>query len=68
MSVAGESSIAAMEAKVQELELNLSGWIEPNGFLVPTEPNVEERELIRRDLRTALVVMRMAIGIVQVHR
>lgn len=66
--VPGAASIAVMEAQIEEWETDLAGWRYPHGFLIPTEPNAEEREMTCRDLRTAIKVMRQAIDIVRVQR
>jgi hypothetical protein len=54
------------EAEVRELRrfthCNLESWAEPGGILLPTEPDPEERALIRRDLKVALQVLTRVLG------
>lgn len=33
---------------------NLAMWQEPDGFLIPTEPDPEEREMVRQRLNAAI--------------
>jgi hypothetical protein len=41
---------------------NLSGWEEPAGRLIPTEPESDERAVIRIRLRAAIRTMRVCLG------
>lgn len=54
------------EAQVIELRRHmhcpLEGWAEPDGIMVPTEPDPGERTLIRRDLKVALRVLTRVPG------
>lgn len=49
---------AALIAQVKERRKqhadNLAGWREPDGYLVPTEPDPEERLIVRRQLQAAI--------------
>lgn len=48
--------------KLTELRGNLDGWQEPNGYLVPTEPDPEERALVRARLTGAIYGLEFALG------
>lgn len=54
------------EAEVVELRRHthcaLEGWAEDGGIMVPTEPDPNERELIRRDLKVVLRVLTRVLG------
>ena len=54
------------EADVRELRRHthcaLEGWSEDGGIMLPTEPDPEERALIRRDLKVALQVLTRVLG------
>lgn len=54
------------EAQVRELRRDmhtaLEGWSEPDGIMIPTEPDPEDREMIRRDLKVALRVLTRVLG------
>lgn len=41
---------------------NLEGWAEPNGYLVPSEPDLEERARIRISLRGLITGYMIALG------
>jgi hypothetical protein len=41
-------------SRIRQHEDNLRGWSEDGGFLLPTEPDPEERECVRRGLRAAV--------------
>ena len=43
-----------IEARLKQHADNLRMWQEPDGFLLPTEPDPEERERTRRELRAAM--------------
>lgn len=61
---------ASLEARKRQHAENLEGWregvrgqsaavswISPAGYLVPTEPDPEERERVRRELRAAIATL-----------
>jgi len=54
------------EAEVRELRRHthctLEGWSEPDGIMLPVEPDPEERAAIRRDLKVALQVLTRVLG------
>lgn len=51
-----------LERWLIEAEANLQGWREnPPGFLVPTEPDVEQRALVRIGLRAQIYTLRKAL-------
>ncbi len=43
-----------IDERIKQHTDNLLGWCEPDGFLLPTEPDPAERECVRRELRAAL--------------
>jgi hypothetical protein len=43
-------------------EASLDGWREPDGFLLPTEPDPEERQLMRERLKAAIYTLRWVLG------
>lgn len=52
----------ALERWLIEAEANLQGWREnPPGYLVPTEPDVEQRALVRIGLRAQIYTLRKAL-------
>jgi len=52
----------AARDKLTELRDNLDGWREPGGYLVPTEPDAEERALVRARLVGAIFGLEFALG------
>jgi hypothetical protein len=38
------------------------GWIEPDGWLTPTEPDADERRLIRMRLDVQIATLMMVLG------
>lgn len=42
----------------------LRGWAEPHGHLVPSEPNPDERALIRIRLRASIIALQRALGVI----
>lgn len=46
----------------RHMHCSLEGWAEPDGIMIPTEPDPEDRELIRRDLKVALRVLTRVLG------
>ncbi len=47
-------SETAIRERIAQHRANLEGWREPDGWLVPTEPDSDERERVRARLRTAI--------------
>lgn len=45
-------------------EDNLRGWQEPDGYLVPTEPDPEERARVREGCKGAIHATKRAIAII----
>jgi hypothetical protein len=43
-----------VKERIQQHEDNLVGWREPDGFLLPTEPDPEERDRVRLQLKDAI--------------
>lgn len=43
-------------------EENLLGWSEPGGFLLPTEPDPEQRAVARAELRGAIYALKIVLG------
>lgn len=41
---------------------SLDGWHEPDGLLVPTEPDPEERRLVRERLKAAIYTLEWVLG------
>lgn len=52
----------AARDKLIELRDNLHDWEEPNGYLVPTEPDPDERALVRARLTGAIFGLEFALG------
>lgn len=50
-------SAAAIAEWREEMRHNLTRWREPDGELVPTEPDPEERESCRRSLVVAIEIL-----------
>jgi hypothetical protein len=54
------------EAMVRELRDqhrdNLKGWREPDGWLLPTEPDLDERQRVRARLRAAIETLDRVLG------
>lgn len=53
-----------IRAQIEHHRDSLRGWAEPHGHLVPSEPNPDERALIRIRLRASIVALLRAVGIV----
>lgn len=53
-----------IRAQIEHHRDSLRGWAEPHGHLVPSEPNPDERALIRIRLRASIVVLQRALGVV----
>lgn len=49
---------AAAKRRIKQHEENLAIWAEPDGWLVPTEPDPEERARVRRELTVAIEELR----------
>jgi hypothetical protein len=47
-------TIELLKARVKQHEDSLAGWNEPDGFLLPTEPDIDERRRIRWELRAVI--------------
>ncbi len=47
--------------RIDQHATNLAGWQEPGGFLLPTEPDPEERALIRTRLEAAIEELRLLV-------
>lgn len=45
---------------------NLEGWKEPDGYLIPTEPSPEEREIVREGLRGAIDALERVINMLPI--
>lgn len=43
-----------VRARRAQHQANLDGWREPGGFLLPTEPDPDERRLVRERLKAAI--------------
>jgi hypothetical protein len=41
---------------------SLYGWREPDGFLLPTEPDPEERDRVRDRLRAQILTLNRVLG------
>lgn len=52
----------AARDKLTELRDNLDGWREPDGYLVPTEPDEEERARVRARLTGTIFGLEYALG------
>jgi hypothetical protein len=48
--------------RLAEMERNLQEWKEPDGMLVPTEPDPEERALVRARLEGAIWTLKWFLG------
>jgi len=48
--------------KIAHLRSDLDGWREPDGYLVPTEPDADERALVRARLTGAIFGLEYALG------
>lgn len=48
--------------RIAQHEENLRGWREPDGLLVPTEPDPDERDKVRDRLRTAIHELKWLLG------
>lgn len=46
----------------QQLHDNLEGWAEPDGFLVPSEPDPAERRKTRLQLKAAIYTLSRVLG------
>jgi hypothetical protein len=51
-----------IQERQDQHKANLEGWREPNGYLVPTEPDPEERQGIRAMLAAGVVELGYALG------
>jgi len=47
---------------LKNAEDNLTGWTEPGGWLLPTEPDPEERERVRQQLVGAIFAYKLVLG------
>jgi hypothetical protein len=45
-----------------ELHTRLESWAEPDGFLVPTEPDPSERRKTRLQLKAAIYTLSRVLG------
>lgn len=61
------NALEEMQLRIDEWQGNLNGWAEPDGYLVPTEPDPMERLRTRERLTTAIEVMQGAMAIVRAH-
>lgn len=50
-------TIRVIEERLKQHRDNLAGWQEPDGYLLPTEPDAEERWRVRDRLMTAIKVL-----------
>ena len=50
-----------IRAKIAQHEENLALWREPNGFLIPTEPDPDARDRVRAELRAAILTLRWVL-------
>lgn len=55
-------SEAAIRERIAQHRSNLEGWREPDGWLVPTEPDADERARIRAGLRAAIDELERVLG------
>lgn len=55
-------SEAAARALREQHRQNLEGWREPDGHLLPTEPDPDERERTRERLRVAISTLNRVLG------
>lgn len=45
---------AEIRERIEQHRSNLAGWREPDGYLVPTEPDADERARVRDRLQAAI--------------
>jgi hypothetical protein len=48
--------------QLEHYETSLDGWREPDGCLIPTEPDPDERQLVRERLKAAIHALRWVLG------
>lgn len=53
---------AAAHERLAQHRQNLEGWKEPDGAFVPTEPDLEERERVRVELRATIHELETILG------
>lgn len=60
--MAGSHQPTLLRQLLTDARSNLEGWAEPNGYLVPSEPDLEERARIRISLRGLITGYMIALG------
>ena len=55
-------SVEEIEERIARHKIDLAMWCEPDGTLVPTERDPDERELVRERLKSAIMVLEWVVG------
>lgn len=56
------AAVARAHVYLAEAEGSLEGWREPDGLLLPTEPDPAERERVRERLKAVIFACRRVLG------
>lgn len=54
-----------LDERIKQHSDNLEMWQEPNGHLVPTEPDPEERSAVRRELAACITELTLILQTVK---
>jgi hypothetical protein len=48
-----------IDERIKQHEEDLAGWSESSGYLISTEPDPEERERVRRELKACIAELNL---------